>query len=116
VPSVLLVDDDRAFRDSLLAYLRELLPDGTVCAVADGNAGFARALELRPSHVLLDHVMPGPNGAEVAHALTQALPATRVVMLSGADDVDAALFPADVVLIRKDERLHERLAELFRAR
>jgi DNA-binding NarL/FixJ family response regulator len=110
---VLVVDDDLAFRESLLEYLRELLPDGTVCAVADGNTGFARALEVKPTHVLLDHVMPGPNGLEVAHALAQALPATRVVMLSGADDVDAASLPPGVELIRKDQHLRTRLESLF---
>jgi DNA-binding NarL/FixJ family response regulator len=110
---VLVVDDDRAFRDSLLEYLRELLPEDAVCAVADGNTGFARALEARPTHVLLDQVMPGPNGLEIAHALAQALPSTCVVILSGAVDFDATSLPPGVELIRKDEHLHDRLAALL---
>ena len=108
--SVLVVDDDPAFCAQIVAFLEELLPGSAVVAVADGNAAMTRALDLRPQHVLLDVAMPGPSGISVANALAQALPSTRVVILSGTDNVDV---PEGATYLRKDEHLEERLRELF---
>lgn len=114
VAGVLLIDDDEAFRESLLPFLEELVPEGAVCEAADGNDGFARVLEMRPSVVLLDQAMPGPSGVRVAQAIAQALPSTRVIILSGADDIDETTVPEGVAFVRKGPSLHGRLAELLR--
>lgn len=113
VAGVLLIDDDAAFRESLMPFLEELLPDGSVCAAADGNDGFARVLQMRPNLVLLDQAMPGPSGLQVAQAIAQALPATRVIILSGSDEVDESSVPEGIGFVRKGPAMHGKLTELL---
>jgi hypothetical protein len=48
----------------------------------------------------------------VANALAQALPATRIAILSG-ELPDAAAIPAGAVFVRKDERLEDALRALM---
>jgi CheY-like chemotaxis protein len=110
--AVLVVDDDPAFTERVVAFLRELVPDREIVAVGDGNAALTRALDLRPGHVLLDVAMPGPDGLRVANALAQALPATRIAILSG-EPPDAAAIPAGAVFVRKDEGLEDALRALI---
>lgn len=50
---------------------------------ADGDSALERALEIKPDLVLSDVVMPGLNGVQLAIALREALPATRVLLFSG---------------------------------
>lgn len=111
--SVLVVDDDPAFCERIVALLEELLPGSRIEAVGDGNAALTRALDVRPRHVLLDVAMPGPNGLRVANALAQALPSTNIVILSGTDDVATGDIPAGVDYVRKDDGLEDRLRELL---
>lgn len=106
-----MVDDDPAFRARIVAFLADVLPGCEIVEVGDGNTALTRALDLRPQHVLLDVAMPGPDGLRVANALAQALPATRVVLLSGGD---APLdLPAGTGFVRKDEAMEDRLRELL---
>jgi CheY-like chemotaxis protein len=111
VDSVLVVDDDAAFAERLVAFLEELLPGREIVIVADGNAALTSALELRPKDVLLDVGMPGPDGVRVANALAQALPATHIVILSGSDE--PADLPAGIDYVRKDAGMEDRLRELL---
>jgi CheY-like chemotaxis protein len=111
--SVLVVDDDPAFCQRIVAFLQELLPGREVVTVGDGNAALTHALELRPRYVLLDVSMPGPNGLRVANALIQALPSTEVVILSGSEEASASDAPAGTTYVRKDERMEETLRALL---
>ncbi|HEV2592396.1 MAG TPA: response regulator transcription factor [Gaiellaceae bacterium] len=110
---VLVVDDDPAFCERIVAFLQELLPGHDVVAVGDGNAALTRALELRPKHVILDVSMPGPNGLRVANALTQALPSTNIVIVSGSEELSPVDVPAGTVYVRKDERMEDTLRALL---
>jgi CheY-like chemotaxis protein len=110
VESVLVVDDDPAFCERIVAFLQELLPGHEIVTVGDGNAALTNALELRPRYVLLDVSMPGPNGLRVASALTQALPSTVVVILSGSEEAYA---PSGTTYVRKDERMEDALRALL---
>lgn len=111
--SVLVVDDDPAFCERIVSLLEGLYPDREIVAVSDGNAALTRALDLRPRDVILDVSMPGPNGLRVANALSQALPATRIVILSGSDEFSASDAPEGTTYIRKDDRMEDRLRELL---
>jgi len=108
---VLVVDDDPAFRERIVAFLADYFPNREVVQVGDGNAALTSALGLRPRHVLLDVAMPGPDGLRVANALAQALPSTHIVILSGADE--PADLPAGAGFVRKDEAMEDRLRELL---
>jgi DNA-binding NarL/FixJ family response regulator len=88
---VLLVDDHQMFGEMLAQRLAQE-PDMHVVGVApDGARGVAACLEHRPKVVLLDFDMPDMSGVEVLDAIKQALPETRVLMLTGADDRDRVL-------------------------
>jgi DNA-binding response OmpR family regulator len=83
---VLVIDDERAARDLLVAILES---DGyKVCAVADGPAALATAGSFHPDLALVDGGLPGMDGAEVARRLriSSELP---IIFVTGADSADA---------------------------
>jgi two-component system, NarL family, nitrate/nitrite response regulator NarL len=83
--SVLVADDHAVVREGL-RHLLASDPDLQVVAEATtGEEALAMALEHRPDVVVLDISMPGGNGLDVAPRLREALPETRVVMLSVHD-------------------------------
>ncbi|WP_180126477.1 response regulator transcription factor [Rhodoferax sp. BLA1] len=83
---ILLVDDNLTFLASVKKSLK-LVPNTSVLAEAhDGVQALALAQQLQPDLVLLDIVMPGLSGLEVAKAM-QAWPrAPQVLFLSMHDN------------------------------
>ena len=85
---ILVVDDDAVGRAAVGQMLRS---NGfEVIEAVDGTSALERFKEERPDLVLLDVVMPEPNGFEVCRAL-KADPETRlipVVLLTGLDKTD----------------------------
>lgn len=55
---------------------------------ADGEEAIRLTRELRPHVLLLDLEMPGADGAEVARALGQAAPETRITVLTAHHDAE----------------------------
>lgn len=87
--SCYIVDDDEAFRTSLVALLvaagRDAVPFAT-------TAGFLAAAEtLDPGCVLLDLRMPGVSGLDLLEQAADALDRFAVVMLSGHGDIERAV-------------------------
>jgi CheY-like chemotaxis protein len=84
-PGVLVVDDVPETRE----LLRFLLQDEGISVVGEAGTG-EEALELaqslRPDVVLMDMMMPGMDGVSATRAIVDALPATKIVMLSYCDD------------------------------
>ena len=85
VPTVLIVDDHRAFRASARRLL-ELDGFEVVGEAEDGASGAALARELEPEVVLLDVALPDTSGFEVADQL-RASP-SKVVLVSSRDPAD----------------------------
>jgi two-component system response regulator EvgA len=85
VPTVLIVDDHRAFRASARKLL-ELDGFEVIGEAEDGASGTALARELEPELVLLDVALPDASGFDVAEQLR----ATRstVVLVSSRDPAD----------------------------
>src|SRR5262249_35084137 len=83
---VLVVDDHAVVRTGLRRIL-DAEPD-IECVGEAPNAARAifEALEHRPDVVLMDVVMPGKSGIEGLPALLQAVPDSKVLMLSMQDD------------------------------
>ena len=87
--SVLIVDDERFFREAI----REILEaEGLVCVdCADGE----QALELAPKGdigvVVLDIRLPGIDGIEVLRRLREQNPSLQVLMLSASTDQELVL-------------------------
>jgi DNA-binding NarL/FixJ family response regulator len=79
---VMLADDHATVREAL-AVLVNSQPDMEVIAQAgNGDEAVERAREARPDVAVLDVSMPAMNGLEVTTVLRDALPATRILMLT----------------------------------
>lgn len=81
---VLIADDHRLLREELVEDVREAGYE-VVGAVADAPAAVALARRERPDLCLLDIGMPG-DGLVAAWEITQALPATQVVIVTVSGD------------------------------
>ena len=60
-----------------------------VVEAADGREGIDRFAEVPPDLVILDFVMPGLSGAEVAAHIRAAKPGQRILFVSGYSETDA---------------------------
>jgi len=85
--SVLLVDDDRSFRDYVTTLLHS--KGHSVDAVEDGHQLIARLLSGQPlpSVILLDVLLPDNDGIQVMEKLKTAGVGIPVIMLSGVGHV-----------------------------
>jgi DNA-binding NarL/FixJ family response regulator len=84
--TVLIVDDHPTFR----RFARRLLEAAGFTVVGeacDGAEAVARARALRPELVLLDVVLPGPDGFAVAEELAR-IPDGPLVVLTSSRDAD----------------------------
>ena len=88
-PSVLVVDDDTAFRQVMAGELSRLGYE--VDAVGTGEEAIRRVAVAEPEIVLLDLRLPGMGGLETLKAIQAASPATEVIMLTGHGSIDTAI-------------------------
>ncbi|WP_030230863.1 response regulator transcription factor [Streptomyces sp. NRRL S-350] len=82
---VLIAEDDRAIRDSLARAL--MLEGYRVRIAANGTQTLAVFAEQRPDVLLLDVMMPEPDGLEVCRRLRAAGDRTPVLMLTARVEV-----------------------------
>ncbi|HUF27627.1 MAG TPA: response regulator transcription factor [Gemmatimonadaceae bacterium] len=116
--TVLVVDDNQV----LLGVLGVALgAAGYVVETAtDGTAGFHKALDLEPSIVLLDVVLPGMSGIEVASELRRRAFRAPILMMTGRgavpDRVSGLDAGADDYLVKPfdNEELLARIKALIR--
>ena len=78
---VLIVEDNSDTRQALRALLER--SGCTVHEAEDGSSGMELALRLTPDFVLLDIGLPCLDGYEVASRLKAAMPAIRLIALTG---------------------------------
>ncbi|HVX67982.1 MAG TPA: sigma-54 dependent transcriptional regulator [Bryobacteraceae bacterium] len=87
--SILLVDDDAAFRHVLAEELRRLCYE--VVPAATGEEAIRKAAELAPDIILLDVRLPAMSGIEVLKTLRDSGAAAEVIMLTGHGSIDGAI-------------------------
>ena len=79
---ILLVDDHPLVREGIKAALEQQAGFVVVGEVGDGTEVIDAVKNLQPDVVVLDHVLPGVYGMEVAETLGQQQPSTRIIMMS----------------------------------
>ncbi|HEX2051740.1 MAG TPA: response regulator transcription factor [Actinomycetota bacterium] len=90
---VLIVDDHALFRRGLQMVLEGEADVDVVGEASDGHEALARAVETTPDVVLMDVRMPKRTGIEATRAIKDALPTTRILMLTISDE-EADLYEA----------------------
>lgn len=80
---ILIAEDVRILRDTLVAVLRLEDDFEVVAAAASGNEIVPAALQHRPDVAVLDIDLPGVDGLTAAAELRQRLPECRILILTG---------------------------------
>src|SRR6266478_365828 len=88
--TILVIDDDESLRDTIGIMLEQ---EGfTPVLVADGNAGYERALSLKPALMIVDLRLPGMSGIEICKQVRAANIKTPIIVLSAVgEEVDKVL-------------------------
>lgn len=81
---ILVVDDEPGMRRYLQTVLE--LESYRVSTACDGEEALSKVQRDQPDVVLLDMVMPGPDGLETLRRIRESRPTTKVVMLSCVRD------------------------------
>ena len=89
LPTVLVVDDDDAFRGVLVTELTRM--KFAVAGVASAAEAVRHVVQHEPDIVLLDLRLPDIDGLEALRTIRQKSPATDVIMLTGHGSLDAAI-------------------------
>jgi DNA-binding NtrC family response regulator len=87
--SILMIDDDAAFRHVMSGELQRLGYE--VATAASGEEAIPRVSAVEPDVVLLDLRLPGMGGLETLRVINANAPATEVIMLTGHGSIDTAI-------------------------
>jgi len=88
---ILVVDDHDIVRKGLTLVLRQEPDFDVVGEARDGAEALNRARELCPDVVILDVKMPNVSGDVAAREIRRQCPATRILILSGAQPDEGVL-------------------------
>ena len=96
---LLVIDDDADVRSVIVELLRSMHYE--VIEAADGETGLRKLEQLQPALAIIDYLMPGMHGGEVARRARQQFPALPILFMSGyADSAAIATIPR-AQLLRK---------------
>src|SRR5882762_81658 len=82
VKTILLVDDSPEVRQVVRTFLERDASFKVCGEAANGSEAIKKAELLTPDLVLLDFLMPGMNGIDVANVLRGLLPKTKIAIFS----------------------------------
>ena len=88
---VLVADDHTIVRQGLVGILESSPEIEVVGEAADGHEAVEKSLQARPDVAILDVSMPRLNGIEAARRIHEALPGTRILVLTMHDDEEYVL-------------------------
>jgi DNA-binding NarL/FixJ family response regulator len=92
--TLLIVDDHPLFRQGVSDALSFESDMKVVGQVSSGDEAVDSIRNLKPSIVLLDVNLPGMNGQQITHQVTQEKLPSRIVLMTGYDDIEQALHAA----------------------
>jgi DNA-binding NarL/FixJ family response regulator len=108
--TVVLVEDNDVFRESL-ELLLSTVPDLRVAAaVSDGRRALELCGRMQPDVVLMDYRLPELDGVETTAAIGEVCPTAAVVVLTATaetEEVDALYEAGAVACLTKDRELDE---------
>jgi CheY-like chemotaxis protein len=85
--SVLLIDDDPDVREFMAATLQDL--GYRVREASDGHEGLQEVAREKPDLVIIDFIMPGLSGADVANRILAKQPQQPILFVSGYSETEA---------------------------
>ncbi len=101
--SILVIDDDPDVREFIAEALEE--QGYQVRQASDGKKGLVEVERDRPDLVIVDFIMPGMSGAEVAKKIRSKLPRQAILFVSGYSETEAVKRTApDAPLLTKPFR------------
>ena len=92
--TLLIVDDHPLFRQGVVDALTLELDLKVVGQTASGSDALELICSLKPAVAVLDVNLPGLNGQQITHQVTQEKIPTRILLVTGYDDVEQALHAA----------------------
>jgi DNA-binding NarL/FixJ family response regulator len=108
--TVVLVEDNDVFRESLELLLNTVPDVEVAAAVPDGRRALDVCERVQPDVVLMDYRLPELDGVETTAAIGRACPDTAVVVLTATAETEEihALFGAGAVAcLTKDRELDD---------
>jgi two-component system response regulator DesR len=115
---ILLVEDNKVFREALELLLGLRADVEIVAAVGDGHEAVPAVLQHRPDVVLMDYRLPGLDGVQATAAVRAACPDSAVVCLTAsanAREVEALYEAGAAACLTKDQELEEIVDAIKRA-
>jgi len=89
--TLIIADDHPLFRQGVVDALSLEKDFRIVAQASDGKEAITLIRSLNPMVAIVDINMPGLNGQQVTHQVTSEHLSTRVVLLTGYDDVEQAI-------------------------
>lgn len=92
--TLLIVDDHPLFRQGVVDSLSLESDMKVLGQAANGDEGLELIRSLKPAVAVLDVNLPGANGQQITRQATQEKLPTRVVLMTGYDDIEQAIHAA----------------------
>jgi DNA-binding NarL/FixJ family response regulator len=92
--TLLIVDDHPLFRQGVVDALTLEADLKVVGQTPNGSEALELIRSLKPAVAVLDVNLPGINGQQITHQVTQEKLPTRVLLVTGYDDIEQALHAA----------------------
>ena len=115
---IVLVEDNRVFREALELLLGLRSDVQVVASVEDGSAAVPACREHAPDVILMDYRMPGLDGVQATLAVREACPDVAVVCLTASAsrrEIEALYEAGAVACLTKDQELDEIVTAIHRA-
>jgi len=82
---VLLVEDNRIYREAFKESLGERFPDMLIEEAKNGDEAIPKVTAAPPDLIFMDISLPGANGLQLTKQIKKDFPNIRIVILTGYD-------------------------------